>query len=99
MSHHAVNSKINPPVLGNTEVWGLFSYFHTTPLRCINDNIENEWSSPLMIVPVSATRLTLDKGTSGLSKRFKEMLKRTHGSLLKVRSILVRNNPLSMDKE
>ena len=37
MSHHAVNSKINPPVLGNTEGWGRFSYFLTTPLRYIND--------------------------------------------------------------
>ena len=38
MSHHTVISKINPPVLGNTEGWGLFSYFNTTPLRYINDS-------------------------------------------------------------
>ena len=40
MSHHAVNSKINPPVLGNTEGRGLFSYFNTTPLRYINDKVQ-----------------------------------------------------------
>ena len=40
MSHHAVNYKINSPVQGNTEGWRLFSYFDTTPPRCINDIVQ-----------------------------------------------------------